>query len=106
VNMKTQVSAARSAAENRNRRRSERKPHVADAYVYSPTATDPDDRLEARSINLSRHGVSFEMTRPLASNTFYMIQLDLGAQHLETEVRIISCRKISQNSYQVGAEFC
>ena len=39
------------------------KPHVAEAWVASPTATRADDRLEVTALNLSRHGVAFEVPR-------------------------------------------
>jgi hypothetical protein len=88
------------------RRRTARAPHVAEAWVCSPTATSADDRLEVQALNLSRHGVGFELPTPLPTGTFYTIELGVGEQRLQSEVRIISCRKKENGGYDVGAEFC
>ncbi|HEY1629647.1 MAG TPA: PilZ domain-containing protein [Tepidisphaeraceae bacterium] len=88
------------------RRRSERKPHTVEAYIISPTATDQTDRMEVTSVNLSRHGVAFDFTEPLAKKTYWTIEIDMGAQRLITEIRIIACRAIENGIYQIGAEFC
>jgi hypothetical protein len=87
------------------RRRSTRAPHVAEAWVASPTATRPDDRLEVTALNLSRHGVAFELAKPLPEGAFFVIVIGVGEQRLSSEVRIISCRKAGA-VYEVGAEFC
>jgi len=87
------------------RRRSTRAPHVAGAWVASPTATRPDDRLEVTALNLSRHGVAFELPGPLPEGAFFVIVIGVGEQRLTSEVRIISCRKAGA-AYAVGAEFC
>jgi hypothetical protein len=88
------------------RRRTTRTPHVAEAWVCSPTATSPDERTEVQSLNLSRHGVGFELPTPLPEGTFYTIELGVGEQRLRSEVRIISCRRNDAGGYDVGAEFC
>jgi hypothetical protein len=61
------------------RRRSERKPHTVEAYIISPTATDQTDRMEVTSVNLSRHGVAFDFTEPLAKKTYWTIEIDMGS---------------------------
>ena len=88
-----------------DRRRSTRKPHVAEAWVASPTATSPDDRLEVTALNLSRHGVAFEVPKSLPEGAFYVVVIGVGDQRLSSEVRIISCRQVGA-AYEVGAEFC
>jgi hypothetical protein len=92
-------------ASGSERRRSTRAPHVAEAWVASPTATRPDDRLEVTALNMSRHGVAFELRKPLPEGAFFVIVIGVGEQRLTSEVRIISCRK-NGASYAVGAEFC
>lgn len=88
-----------------DRRRSLRKPHVAEAWVASPTATRADDRLEVTALNLSRHGVAFEVPKALPEGSFYIVEIGVGDQRLSSEIRIISCRKV-EGVYEVGAEFC
>lgn len=96
---------AEKDAQGANRRRSARTPHIAEAWVSSPTATTPEDKVEVTSLNLSRHGVAFEMTQPLALGSFYVIEVGVGEQRLCSEVRIVSCRETG-GFYDIGAEFC
>jgi hypothetical protein len=88
------------------RRRSEREPFVFEAFIISPTATNPYERREVTSINLSRHGVAFDFTEPLAKQTYFRIEIGMGGQKLISEIRIVSCRPIEDGMYQIGAEFC
>lgn len=88
------------------RRRSVRYPRVADAWIWSPTADVDEDRQEVTAVNLSRHGVAFDLERPVASGSFQMIEIALGEQRLVSEIRIISCRKLDSGQYEVGAAFC
>src|SRR3954454_19167840 len=88
-----------------DRSRSLRRPHVAEAWVSSPTATRADDRLEVTALNLSRHGVAFEVTKPMPVGSFYIVEVGVGDQRLSSEIRIISCRKVD-GMYEVGGEFC
>lgn len=94
------------AAQQSDRRRSLRKPHIAEAWIVSPTATRPEEKIEVTSMNLSRHGVGFELPNPLAQASFYVMEIAVGEQRLLSEVRIISCRKLEGGTYEVGAEFC
>ena len=105
--MSTSAKAApgRGDGTGADRRRSTRRPHVAEAWVASPTATRPDDKLEVTALNLSRHGVAFELPEPLPEGSFYVVEIGVGDQRLSSEVRIISCRKVD-GVYEVGAEFC
>ena len=105
--MSTTFARAKSAAPlEKDRRRSERRPHVVEAFVWSPTATDPNDREEVTSIDLSRHGLAFNLTHELPTGAFYMTEIAIGDQKILAEVRIISCRATDDGAYQVGAEFC
>lgn len=88
-----------------DRRRSERKPHVCEAWIGSPTGSN-DDRVEIVSVNVSRHGVAFEIDRELVVGTFHAIEIGLGAQRMCGEIRVISCRQDGDGNYAVGAEFC
>jgi hypothetical protein len=89
-----------------DRRRSKRREHVVDAYIISPTATNPYERREVTSINLSRHGVAFDFVQPLPKGSYYNICVGLGDQQLTSEIRIVACQPIEDGLYQVGAEFC
>jgi hypothetical protein len=106
--MSSSLTSARQSSGNdeSDRRRTARAPHVAEAWVCSPTATSPDERTEVQALNLSRHGVGFELPTPLPEGTFYTIELGVGDQRLRSEVRIISCRRNDAGGYDVGAEFC
>ena len=88
------------------RRRSERKAYVVEAFIISPTATNPYERREVNSVNLSKHGVAFDFTEPLPKQTYYLIEIGMGTQRLVSEIRIVSCTPIEDGMYQVGAEFC
>jgi len=100
------TSAARPEPKGFDRRRSLRTPHVAEAWICSPTATRPEEKIEVTAINLSRHGVAFEIPAALATSQFYVMEIGVGDQRLVSEVRIISCRKAENGAYEVGAEFC
>ncbi len=100
------TQGTQSAATGRDRRRSERKPHVAEAWLSSPTATDADDRIEVVSLNLSRHGVGFDSETSLAVGTFHIIEVKMGDKHMHSEIRIVSCSQGDDGEFIVGAEFC
>jgi hypothetical protein len=87
------------------RRRSPRRPYTVEAFIISPTATNPYERREVTSINLSKHGVAFDFTEPLAKNTYFLMEIGFGDQRIVSEICIISCRAIEEGLYQVGAEF-
>lgn len=90
----------------KDRRRSERRPLVVEAWLSSPTATDPMDRQEVMSVNVSRHGVAFDRREALPVGTFHLIDLSMGEQRMRCEVRVMSCRKIDGGLFEIGAEFC
>jgi hypothetical protein len=102
----TTPTPARTEPRGFDRRRSLRTPHVAEAWICSPTATRPEVKIEVTAINLSRHGVAFELPTALATSQFYVMEIGVGDQRLVSEVRIISCRKTDGPMYEVGAEFC
>jgi hypothetical protein len=94
------------ASPHKDRRRSERKEHVVEAWIVSPTATRATERFEVTAMNMSRHGVCFSLARAIPSGSYYMIEVMMGDQKILSEVRIISCRKDAAGRYDVGAEFC
>jgi hypothetical protein len=100
------TAAALGATVLDDRRRSIRAPHVAEAWIASPTSTSPEDRLDAMTLNLSRHGIGFELACPLSEGTFWVMELTIGAQQITSEVRICTCRKSETGLYEIGAEFC
>jgi hypothetical protein len=89
-----------------DRRRSGRVRHVVDAWICSPTDFSRSNALEARSLNVSRHGVAFETNRELPTGSFWVIEIAMGEQQMTSEVRIISCHKADGGKWEVGAEFC
>ncbi len=93
------------ADSNENRRRSERRPYVIEAFLSSPTAVEPVQRIEATAVNLSRHGIAFDIEQPLPTGCFYTIEVGMGDQRLVAEVRIVSCRQTDENIYAIGASF-
>lgn len=101
-----QSSSAQGRGAGNERRRSPRTPHVAEAWLSSPTSTAPEDRLDAMSLNLSRHGAGFELACPLPEGTFWVLELGVGDQKLTSEVRVANCRKNETGLYEVGVEFC
>ncbi len=105
--MSVQTANARAKKDcESERRRSQRKPHVVEAWIASPTATDASQREEVISVNLSRHGVAFERRNPLPVGTFHVIDIAMGEQRMRTEVRIMSCRPLENGRYEIGGEFC
>jgi hypothetical protein len=93
-------------ARDSERRRSARTPHLMQAWVFSPTATRDEDRREVQALNLSRHGVGFELPTAMPVDSFFMVEIGVGEQRLRSEVRIISCKKNGAGAFEVGAEFC
>lgn len=91
-------------SETRERRRSSRTPHTCEAWLSSPTATDPADRVEVTTLNLSRHGVCFEIPVPVPTGAYYILRVGVGPQKLNSEIRILSCRP-GDESFKIGAEF-
>jgi hypothetical protein len=89
-----------------DRRRSGRVVHVVDAWISSPTDFSRTHAFEARSLNLSRHGVGFETNRELPTGSFWIIEIAMGEQQMTSEMRIISCHKGEGSKWEVGAEFC
>jgi hypothetical protein len=90
----------------KDRRRSERKKHVVEAWIMSPTATKASEKVEVTSVNVSRHGVCFSLARPVPEGAFYSIQVMMGEQKILSEIHIITCRKDATGRFDVGAEFC
>jgi hypothetical protein len=99
------MTPAESKTRDRERRRSSRTPHVYEAWLSSPTATDPSDRVEVSTLNISRHGVCFEIAVPIPTGAFYVLRVGVGPQRINTEIRILTCRH-GDESFQIGAEFC
>jgi hypothetical protein len=96
------ASVLKDSMEMEERRRSPRKPHVAEALLSSPTGGTP---IEVTSVDISRHGVALSIKAALATGTFHILKLGLGAQRIVTEVRILSCNLIDDGSYRIHAEF-
>jgi hypothetical protein len=105
MNRFTATGAAASIVEVPERRRSQRRDHIIEAYVSSPTATPLDPHIEATSVNLSRHGVGFETLTPLPINSYFNLQIGYDDQTIVTEVRVVSCSKTDHGNYYIGAEF-
>jgi len=85
------------------RRRSDRRPHIVEAFLSSPTG---GNRLQVTSIDLSKHGIALDVNRPIATGTFQVLELGIGPQKMVTEVRILSCRQESNGCFCVHATFC
>ena len=93
----TLESPAPSAAPfDKDRRRSKRVPQVVEAWIASPTATDPDDCEEVLAINKAA----------LPIGTFHRVDVSFAGQRIRTEIRIMNCRAISNGHFEIGAEFC
>ena len=58
------------------------------------------------SLNISRHGIGFELPTALPLGAFYIIEIGVGEQRLCSEIRLVSCKKNDAGLYEVGAEFC
>jgi hypothetical protein len=93
----------KSAADASDRRRSPRRPHVIEAWIASPTATD--ERLEVMSVNISRHGVAFCIERDLPLGAYYVIEIGMGPQRIVSEIRTVSSKPVDGDRFEVGAEF-
>lgn len=102
----TLTAESKMSQTDEDRRRSKRKPHVIEAWIWSPTSTNLNDKEEVRAVNLSRHGVGFQIEREIPVAHFMMIEIGMGNQKVSSEVRIISCRECEDGKFEVGAEFC
>lgn len=89
---------------DRERRRSNRTVHTCEAWLSSPTATDPADRVEVTTLNFSRHGVCFEIPVKVPTGAYYILRFGIDSQKINSEIRILSCRP-GDESYKIGAEF-
>ena len=96
------VAVAETACNER--RRSERHPYIIEAWLGS--ATDPQAREEVATLNLSRHGVQFQLTRPVKAGSFEVLEISMGSQKLVTRVQIKRCDPLEEGFWDVGAEFC
>ena len=94
----------REAAAESGRRRSERRPYIIEGWLSRPN--DPSNELEVRSLNVSQHGIAFQVAERLEAGQFFAMEIGLGDQRLISEVRIISCRPGEGGKFDVGAEFC
>jgi PilZ domain len=88
----------------RERRRSNRTAHTCEAWLSSPTATDPSDRVEVTTLNFSRHGVCFEIPVKVPTGAYYILRFGIDSQKINSEIRILSCRP-GDESFKIGAEF-
>ena len=102
----TRANDVREGLPEPERRRSARTPHVVQGWVVSPTATRADEKREVQGLNLSRHGVGFELTTAMPVGAFFAMEIGVGDQRLRSEVRIISCRRNDAGVFEIGAEFC
>src|SRR4051794_6888600 len=93
--------ASGSKGDTSDRRRSLRVPHVCESWISSPTATDPEDKQEVTAVNISRHGVGFELATALPVGAFYVIEIGVGEQRLRSEVRLVSCNKNEAGRFEV-----
>lgn len=100
------MSAQAVKEPRKERRRSERKQQVVEAWIKSPTATDPTERLEVKALNISRHGLAFSVPTALPEGAFYAIEVLMGEQKIASEIQIVTCRRKSSEQFDVGAEFC
>ena len=89
-----------------DRRRSQRRAETCDAFLASPTSTDPSERWEVRGVNLSRHGIGFHSPVWLPPRAYFAIDFGLGNQRVCCEIRVNNCRALDDGSFEVGAEFC
>ena len=87
-----------------NRRRSDRRPYVAEAWLVAKD--NPDSRTDVKTVNLSKHGIAFDLSKKADPGTFFLLEIGFGQQRLVAEIRIISCRAISEGIFEIGAEFC
>ena len=114
------AAPAAQGLQGADRRRSQRRPHVIDAWI-SPSSPAPQGRSDGRpqdrqdahryevvAMDLSRHGVGFAMEQPLPVGSFHVIEIGFGEQQLVAEIRIVSCRPLNEETglFQIGAEFC
>lgn len=104
--MSTLTSIPRRKPDDSDRRRSTRVRHVVEAWICSPTDFEKKDEIEVRSVNLSRHGIAFDLDRDVPTGSFWNINVVLGDQEIKSEIRIISCRKVDDKTHEVGAEYC
>jgi hypothetical protein len=95
--------SAKASDKPEERRRSDRRPHVVEAFLSSPTG---GSRLPVTSIDLSKHGVALDINKPIATGMFQVLELGIGQQKMITEVRILSCREETSGCFRVHATFC
>jgi len=90
------------SGKSEERRRSQRRPHIVEAFLSSPTG---GNRLEGTAIDLSKHGIALDVNRPIATGTFQRLEMGAGPQKTVREVRILSCRQESNGTFRIHATF-
>jgi len=107
VNTQTPTVAGdveRVEATGTERRRSERHGYIIEAWLGSASAGQ--EREEVATLNLSKHGVAFQLMRPVEVGTFHVLEISMGVQKLVSRVVIRRCQPVDNQFWDVGAEFC
>jgi hypothetical protein len=90
--------------QSNERRRSPRLPFASDALLHRTDGAGA--RLVARTTDLSRHGVGFEVRSMIPSGTKVVIEIGEGMDSLIAEAKAVRTRQIGPGVFHVGAEFC
>jgi len=102
TSLQDQRFAARAAPAER--RRSARHGYIIEAWLGP--SSDPSRREEVVTLNLSKDGVAFQLTKPVELGSCNVLEISLGEQKLVTRVQIKRCQPIDGSFWDVGAEFC
>ncbi len=86
-------------------RKSHRDSLVAPATLscLQPDSDEPSRRVWVYNISLG--GIAFRIRRPLDAGGMYRLKLVAGPLYLESEIRIVWCRRRDDQMFEVGAQF-
>jgi hypothetical protein len=86
------------------RRRSKREPYIMDAWLIP--AGQPEARIQVVTLDLSRHGVRLQVSKPLLAESCHALELKANGQRVTMDVVICRCLPMEDGFWDVGAEFC
>lgn len=87
-----------------DRRRSERHGHIIEAWIGKPDGSS--ERDEVATLDLSKHGVAFQLTHELKVGTYQVLEISMGTQKLASHIVVKRCEPVGDGFWEVGAEFC
>lgn len=96
-----------SPAPGQERRHSAVHPTNLRAHLFPDLRDDEQsDEVEVVAVNLTRRGIGLDLRQDVPVGSVYNIEIGLGEQTVQSQVRITSCDPIADGLYRAGGEYC